>query len=195
VRVSLERETRPRSGGQAFSCLTARLSSGDFVPVLSAPVFTRLTETWKAGQRAFDARNLSGVGYVYLRADGIHVDIRLEEQKLCLLVMVGVRADGARSSSPWPAGTGGPPNRGLTCCAIAPVAGWAARYWRPVTGHWDSGGAYAIEAQVSRETLTGPEATEGGSAFTDKRAPSLAPSYPRSREWAMLLAATVYRAA
>jgi transposase-like protein len=73
---------------------------------LSAPVITRLTETWKAGQRAFAARNLSGVGYVYLWADGIHVDIRLEEQKLCLLVMVGVRADGARSSSPWPAGTG-----------------------------------------------------------------------------------------
>jgi transposase-like protein len=82
------------------------LSSGDFVPALgqflgsaaglSAPVITRLTETWKAEQRIFAARDLSGVDYVYLWADGIHVNIRLEEHKLCLLVMIGVRADGRK---------------------------------------------------------------------------------------------------
>ena len=31
--------------------------------------------------------------YVYLWADGIHVNIRLEEHELCLLVMIGVRAE------------------------------------------------------------------------------------------------------
>ena len=82
------------------------LSSGDFVPALgqflgssaglSGPVITRLTETWRAEQRAFAARDLSGVDYVYLWADGIHVNIRLEEHKLCLLVMIGVRADGRK---------------------------------------------------------------------------------------------------
>jgi putative transposase len=82
------------------------LSSGDFVPALgqflgsaaglSAAVITRLTETWQAEQRAFAARDLSGVDYVYLWADGIHVNIRLEEHKLCLLVMIGVRADGRK---------------------------------------------------------------------------------------------------
>jgi transposase-like protein len=82
------------------------LSSGDFVPALgqflgssaglSATVITRLTETWKAEQRAFAVRDLSGVDYVYLWADGIHVNIRLEEHKLCLLVMIGVRADGRK---------------------------------------------------------------------------------------------------
>src|SRR3974390_1792347 len=66
-----------------------RLSSGDFVPALcplpgsaaglSAPVITRLTETWKAEQRACAQRDLSQVDYVYLSADGIHVNIRLEE--------------------------------------------------------------------------------------------------------------------
>ena len=59
-------------------------------------MITRLTETWKAEQRAFAARDLSGVDYVYLWADGIHVNIRLEEHKLCLLVMIGVRADGRK---------------------------------------------------------------------------------------------------
>ena len=82
------------------------LSSGDFVPALgqflgstaglSAPVITRLTETWKAEQRAFAARDLSAVDYVYVWADGIHVNIRLEEHKLCLLVLIGVRADGRK---------------------------------------------------------------------------------------------------
>ena len=82
------------------------LSTGDFVPALgqflgssaglSAAVITRLTETWKAEQRAFADRDLAGVDYVYLWADGIHVNIRLEEHKLCLLVMIGVRADGRK---------------------------------------------------------------------------------------------------
>src|SRR5262245_46498121 len=82
------------------------LSSGDFVPALgqflgssaglSAAVITKLTGTWQAEQRAFAARDLSQVDYVYLWADGIHVSIRLEEHKLCLLVMIGVRADGRK---------------------------------------------------------------------------------------------------
>ena len=79
------------------------LSSGDFVPALgqflgstkglSAATITKMTQTWQAEQRAFSGRDLSNVDYVYLWADGIHVNIRLEETKLCLLVMIGVRAD------------------------------------------------------------------------------------------------------
>jgi transposase-like protein len=82
------------------------LSTGDFVPALgqflgssaglSGPVITRLTATWQDEQKAFAARDLSAVDYVYVWADGIHVSIRLEEHKLCLLVMIGVRADGRK---------------------------------------------------------------------------------------------------
>jgi transposase-like protein len=82
------------------------LSTGDFVPALgqflgstaglSAPVITKLTETWKTEQRSFADRDLSHVDYVYLWVDGIHVNIRLDEHKLCLLVMIGVRADGRK---------------------------------------------------------------------------------------------------
>ena len=82
------------------------LSTGDFVPALgqflgsaaglSASVITRLTEQWQAEQRAFAGRDLSGVDYAYMWAGGIHVNIRLEEHKLCLLVMIGVRADGRK---------------------------------------------------------------------------------------------------
>jgi Transposase, Mutator family len=82
------------------------LSSGDFVPALgqflgsstglSAPVITKLTETWKTEQRTFSTRDLSDWDYIYLWVDGIHVNIRLEEHKLCLLVMIGVRTDGRK---------------------------------------------------------------------------------------------------
>lgn len=62
------------------------LSSGDFVPALgqflgsakglSSSTITKLTETWQGEQRAFAERDLSGVDYVYLWADGIHVKDR-----------------------------------------------------------------------------------------------------------------------
>jgi len=82
------------------------LSGGDFVPALeqflgsaaglSSSTITRLTEKWQDEQKAFCARDLSRVDYVYVWADGIHVNIRLEEHKLCLLVIIGVRADGSK---------------------------------------------------------------------------------------------------
>jgi transposase-like protein len=82
------------------------LSTGDFVPALgqflgssaglSSSVVTKLTETWTAEAEAFATRDVSGVDYVYLWVDGIHVGIRLGESKLCLLVMIGVRADGRK---------------------------------------------------------------------------------------------------
>lgn len=82
------------------------LSSGDFAPALeqflgtgsglSASTITRLTTQWQDEARSFGARDLSDTDYVYLWADGIHLKVRLDQQKLCLLVMIGVRADGRK---------------------------------------------------------------------------------------------------
>jgi transposase-like protein len=82
------------------------LSSGDFGPALegffgtdaglSAATITRLTVQWQDEARAFNQRDLSTVDYVYVWADGIHVGIRLDEEKLCLLVLIGVRVDGTK---------------------------------------------------------------------------------------------------
>jgi transposase-like protein len=82
------------------------LSSSDFVPALegflgtgaglSAATITRLTVRWQDEAKAFANRDLSGVDYVYLWADGVHLNVRLDEEKLCLLVMVGVRVDGTK---------------------------------------------------------------------------------------------------
>jgi putative transposase len=85
------------------------LSSNDFGPALeqflgttaaqsglSAATITRLTAQWQDEAEAFNARDLSGVDYVYCWADGIHVNVRLDEVRLCLLVLIGVRADGRK---------------------------------------------------------------------------------------------------
>jgi transposase-like protein len=82
------------------------LSSGDFVPALeqflgstaglSAATVTRLTAQWQDDADAFGRRSLAESDYVYLWVDGIHLKVRLEQDKVCLLVMIGVRVDGTK---------------------------------------------------------------------------------------------------
>jgi len=82
------------------------LSSQDFGPALeqflgtgaglSAATITRLTAQWQDEARAFGDRSLTGTDYVYVWVDGIHLKVRLEQDKVCLLVMIGVRADGTK---------------------------------------------------------------------------------------------------
>ena len=82
------------------------LSSLDFAPAmeqflgtgagLSAATITRLTTQWQDEARSFGERSLADVDFVYLWVDGIHLNVRLEQEKLCLLVMIGVRADGRK---------------------------------------------------------------------------------------------------
>jgi putative transposase len=82
------------------------LSTSDFGPALeqflgssaglSATTITRLTSQWQDEAKAFGERDLSGTDYVYLWVDGIHLKVRLEQEKLCLLVMIGVRSDGRK---------------------------------------------------------------------------------------------------
>jgi putative transposase len=82
------------------------LSTGDFVPALeaffgsaaglSAAAITRLVATWQDEYETFCRRDLSEVDYVYLWADGVHFRVRLEQARLCCLVIVGVRADGTK---------------------------------------------------------------------------------------------------
>jgi putative transposase len=82
------------------------LSSSDFGPALeqflgtdaglSAATITRLTAQWQDEATAFNTRSLADTDYVYVWVDGIHLKVRLEQDKVCLLVMIGVRADGTK---------------------------------------------------------------------------------------------------
>jgi len=83
------------------------LSTGDFreaLPVLlgedasglSPSTITRLTAEWEREYQEFQGRDLSGLDYVYLWVDGAHFRIRLEEDRLCTLIVIGVRPDGTK---------------------------------------------------------------------------------------------------
>ena len=82
------------------------LSSGDFVPALeqflgtsaglSPATVTRLTAQWQADHQAFQDRDMSTSDYVYVWADGVHLRVRLDQAKACVLVLVGVRVDGTK---------------------------------------------------------------------------------------------------
>src|SRR6516165_8251473 len=126
------------------------LSTGDFAPALeqflgtgsglSAASISRLTAQWQDEATAFGARDLSGSDYVYLWVDGIHLKVRLDQQKLCLLVMIGVRADGRKelvaladgyreSSESWADLLRDCRRRGMTAPVLA-VGDGALGFWK-----------------------------------------------------------------
>jgi putative transposase len=84
------------------------LSTGDFSPALrdllgedasglSPSSIQRLTEQWQAEHAAFRQRELRFHRYAYWFVDGVHVSVRLgEDDRLCLLVVIGVREDGTK---------------------------------------------------------------------------------------------------
>lgn len=84
------------------------LSTGDFRPALeqllgedaaglSPSTISRLCKEWEAEHERFRTRSLRFHRYAYLFVDGVHVAVRLgEDDRLCLLVVIGVREDGTK---------------------------------------------------------------------------------------------------
>jgi len=128
------------------------LSTSDFGPALeqflgsgaglSATTITRLTSQWQDEAKAFGARDLSGTDYVYLWVDGIHLKVRLDQEKLCLLVMIGVRSDGRKelvaladgyreSAGSWADLLRSCRRRGMTTPVLA-VGDGALGFWKAV---------------------------------------------------------------
>jgi putative transposase len=69
---------------------------GPDCPGLSATTVTRLKACWEQEYRDWSARSLEGTEYVYVWADGIHTNIRLEEDRQCILVLIGATKDGKK---------------------------------------------------------------------------------------------------
>ena len=128
------------------------LSSSDFGPALeqflgsdaglSAATITRLTTQWQDEARVFSDRSLAGTDYVYVWVDGIHLKVRLEADKVCLLVMIGVRADGRKelvaladgfreSSESWADLLRDGKRRGMAAPVLA-VGDGALGFWKAV---------------------------------------------------------------
>jgi len=83
------------------------LSTGDFSEALaallgqevagfSATTITRLLKVWQEEYQTWRKRSLAGKEYVYIWADGVHFNIRLEEDRLACLAIIGVLPDGRK---------------------------------------------------------------------------------------------------
>jgi len=83
------------------------ISTGDFnealsalvgpeCPGLSASTVTRLVAQWQDEYKDWSKRPLADKHYVYLWVDGVHFNIRLEEDRQCILVVMGATADGRK---------------------------------------------------------------------------------------------------
>lgn len=83
------------------------LSTGDFreaLPVLlgdaaaglSPSAITRLVSIWQEEYETRRKRSLADRDYVYAWVDGVHFGVRLEDERLCALVMIGARPDGTK---------------------------------------------------------------------------------------------------
>jgi transposase-like protein len=83
------------------------VSTGDFnealcallgpeCPGLSATTVTRLKSVWEEEHGEWSQRSLAGKRYVYVWADGIYTNVRLQDDRVCLLVLMGATPDGKK---------------------------------------------------------------------------------------------------
>ncbi|SFF72482.1 IS256 family transposase [Methylobacterium sp. yr596] len=83
------------------------ISTGDFqealaallgkdTPNLSPAVIARLTASWADEYARWQSRDLSARRYVYVWADGVYLQARMEEQAECMLVLIGATPEGRK---------------------------------------------------------------------------------------------------
>lgn len=133
------------------------LSTNDFKPALkallgedasglSSTAITRLTAKWQSDYDAFRKRDLSKEDYTYVWIDGIHFNVRLEDDRLCTLVVIGVRADGTKellavedgyreSEESWSCVLRGLGRRGMKAPLLS-IGDGALGFWAAVRNVW-----------------------------------------------------------
>jgi putative transposase len=82
------------STGDFQEALAALL--GKDAPNLSPAVITRLTAEWQAHYDAWLKRDLSSRRYVYVWADGVYLQARMEANAECMLVLIGATSEGKK---------------------------------------------------------------------------------------------------
>ncbi len=85
--------------GEALSELLGSGASG-----LSPGVIGRLKSEWEAEHERWRGRDLAGRRYVYVWADGIYLQGRLEDEKQCVLVLIGATPEGRKELLGFQAG-------------------------------------------------------------------------------------------
>lgn len=83
------------------------ISTGDFTQALekilgkdvvgfSAENIVRMKQIWQQDYEKWMSRDLSGSRYVYWWVDGIYFNVRLDDDRQCILVIIGAKADGTK---------------------------------------------------------------------------------------------------
>lgn len=140
------------------------LATGDFRPALegllgadaaglSPTNIARLTASWEQEYQEFGRRELSGHEYVYVWVDGVHFNIRLKDDRLCTLVMIGAKSNGEKellavedgyreSAESWKTVLRELKRRGLVAPVVA-VGDGALGFWAAAREVWPETGAQA----------------------------------------------------
>jgi putative transposase len=135
---------RGLSTGDFREALAALL--GDDAAGLSATNIARLTNEWETEYHAFQKRSFADRDYVYVWVDGVHFNVRLEDDRLCTLVMIGARADGTKeliavedgyreSAESWKTVLRDLKRRGMRAPLVA-VGDGALGFWAAVRDVW-----------------------------------------------------------
>lgn len=82
------------NSGDMSEALESILGSG--AAGLSATNVVRLKAQWEQDYQTWRAQSFQGRSYVYFWVDGIHFNIRLEEERSCILVVMGADATGRK---------------------------------------------------------------------------------------------------
>jgi transposase-like protein len=133
------------STGDFSEALAALL--GKDAPGLSASAIGRLKEGWQDDHATWARRDLSARRYVYIWADGIHLQARLEEEAQCILVIIGATPEGTKELIGFTDGTRESAHdwrvllldlkrRGLTVAPELAVADGALGFWKALGEVW-----------------------------------------------------------
>jgi transposase-like protein len=134
------------------------ISTGDFgealaallgkdAPGLSASNIARLKDIWADEHKAWEKRDLSTKRYVYVWADGIHLQARLEDDAQCILVLIGATPEGNKeligftdglreSSHSWSSLMHKLQRRGLKHAPELAIGDGALGFWKALGEVW-----------------------------------------------------------
>jgi putative transposase len=116
---------------------------------LSATTVTRLKGCWEEEFKTWSKRSLQGKQYAYVWADGVHFNIRLQEGRQCILVLMGATADGKKeliaisdgyreSEESWTALLLDCKARGLTIEPKLAIGDGALGFWKAARKMWET---------------------------------------------------------
>jgi transposase-like protein len=133
------------STGDFSEALAALL--GAAAPGLSASTMTRLKGMWQQEYQDWSKRSLAGKHYVYVWADGVYFNIRLEGGRQCILVLLGATADGKKelmaiqdgqrqSEQSWKELLLDCQSRGRTIAPSLAIGDGASGFWKAARQLW-----------------------------------------------------------